>query len=259
MLTIIPPLAHGLKCSAIVLLLILCPTVGAKDLVVGVGNFEPFFIKEGNKGLFLDLTKEIFKLLPQHTVKYTFMPNRRLAAQVANGKIDVACNIFKDSHVKAHLSVPLFRFTDVVVSNKHRNLSIEKVADLKGLRVAAYQGAKELLGGEFKTLMTNNPHYKEQPDQSRTILMVLHDRADVRVGDIFIFLNDLKNLAGQQVTASLDNFTIHRIWPDVYSHMAFKDSALRDDVNNAIKIIKGNGTFDAVYKRYEAHLVTDNP
>ncbi len=99
MFTITPPLAHGLKCSAIILLLILCPTVGAKDLVVGVGNFEPFFIKEGNKGLFLDLTKEIFKLLPQHTVTYSFMPNRRLAAQVSSGKIDVACNIFKDSHV----------------------------------------------------------------------------------------------------------------------------------------------------------------
>ncbi len=257
MLTIIPPLAHGLKFSAIVLLLILCPIVSAKDLVVGVGNFEPFFIKEGNKGLFLDLTKEIFKLLPQHNIEYKFMPNRRLAAQVENGKIDVACNIFKGSHVKAFLSAPLFRFTDVVVSRKPRNLSIEKVADLKGLRVAAYQGAKELLGGEFKTLMTNNPNYKEQPDQSRTILMVLHDRADVRVGDIFIFLNDLKKLAGQEVAVSLDNFTIHRIWPDVYSHMAFKDESLRDDVNNAIKTIKENGTLDAVYKRYEAHLITN--
>jgi len=251
-------MTYRLKCTVIVLLLTLCPPVVAKDLLVGVGNFEPFFIKEGNKGLFLDLTKEIFKLLPQHTIKYTFMPNKRLAAQVASGKIDVACNIFKDANIKAFLSVPLFRFTDVVVSNKRRNLSIEKVADLKGLRVAAYQGAKELLGGEFKTLMTDNPNYKEQPDQSRTILMVLHNRADVRVGDIFIFLNDLKNLSGQEAAASLDNFNIHHIWPDVYSHMAFKDAALRDDVNKAIQTIRDNGTFDAVYKRYEAYLVTDN-
>ncbi len=245
--------------KSFMLLVLLCSVMlasisTAKDLVVGVGTFEPFFIRDGNRGLFLDLTKEIFKLLPKYNVEYKFMPNKRLAAMVASGKIDAACNIFEGSNVSAHLSSPLFRFQDVAITIKHKEIIINNVSDLKGLKVAAYQGATDLLGAEYASIMAGNPWYGEYADQSRSIRMLIAGRSDVRVGDIFIFLNDLNNLRKDGGDLKFEDFNVHRIWDDVFSHMAFKDKIVRDEVNDAIQKIKDNGAFDKVYKKYEKYL-----
>ena len=90
-------LAHFLLIS----LLILSPTLMAKQVLkIGVGNFPPFFIEKENKGIFIEITNEIFKQLPEYTVQYLFMSNNRLLHEINSGKrIDAACNIFLDSEV----------------------------------------------------------------------------------------------------------------------------------------------------------------
>ena len=51
--------------------------VYSEQLIVGIGNFEPFFMKDGS-GPFMELTQEVFELMPQYKVKYIAMPNARL-------------------------------------------------------------------------------------------------------------------------------------------------------------------------------------
>jgi ABC-type amino acid transport substrate-binding protein len=227
--------------------------VGNQEIKIGVGNFPPFFVEEEQQGLFMEITKEIFKQLPDYSVKFIYMSNYRLLHEINSGKrIDVACNIFSDSKVDAFLSSPVFRFTDVAVSKNSAKIELNKVEDLKGVSIAAYQGAKELLGADFKKMAMANPQYSEHSQPKDTTYMMVSGQKDVRVGDINIFLHDLTSKRYKnEAQIDVKNFTIHRLWPDVYSHMAFKDETLRDSVDEIIKELTINGKIEAIYLKYQ--------
>jgi len=240
----------------IVLLLSFHPFLLAKqELRVGVGNFPPFFIEDGEHGLFLDITKEVFKLMPGYDATFTFMSNSKLFREINKGtEIDVACNIFAGSKVDAYLSEPLFRYTDVAVSKKENNFIIKKISDLKGRSISAYQGAIDLLGDEFKKMAQENKRYTENGRPSETTLLVAMGDKDVRVGDVFIFLYDISNNKYKKRGISANDFIVHRLWSDVFTHIAFRDESIRDKANKAILEIQNNGVLEQIYKEYEVYL-----
>ncbi|TPH13329.1 transporter substrate-binding domain-containing protein [Litorilituus lipolyticus] len=223
-----------------------------QELKIGVGNFPPFFVEEDQSGLFLEITEAIFEKLPEYQVKFIFMSNSRLAHEINSGKLlDVACNIFAGSEVKGHLSKPIFRYTDVAVTQKSKNLVIEQVSDLKNLSIAAYQGAKELLGKELDIIAKNNPNYAEYSHPKETTYLLATGKKQVRIGDINIFLYDLTHKQySNGMNIKRNDFTIHRLWPDVYSHMAFKDEALRNTVDKIITELSTAGVFEQIYDKY---------
>ncbi len=223
-----------------------------QDLKVGIGNFAPFLQEKNHQGLFLELTEEIFKQLPSYNVQFIYMSNNRLLHEINSGqRIDVACNIFSNSSAKAFLSSPVFRYTDVAVSKSSSKLKVNRVSDLQGYSIAAYQGAKEMLGDDFKAMALTNPNYSEYSKPDETTYMMVAGEKDIRIGDIHIFLHDLadKRYINEEKIAAKD-FTIHRLWPDVYSHMAFKDEMLRDSVNNVIKELTADGTIESIYRKH---------
>ena len=235
-------------------LLIFSSTLMAKQVLkIGVGNFPPFFIEKDNRGIFIEITNEIFKQLPEYTVQYIFMSNTRLLHEINSGKrIDAACNIFQDSKVNAYLSVPIFRYSDVAISKKSSQLVVNKISDLQGKSIAAYQGAKELLGSEFKEMAIKNPQYSEHPHPKDTTYLMLSDSKDIRVGDINIFWHDLNNKHYKEYAkADVSQFKIHSLWPDVYSHIAFKDPVLKDSVNKVIAELKLNGKIKEIYAKHQ--------
>ena len=238
----------------LVSLLVLSTNSIAQQIIkVGVGNFPPFFIEKGNKGIFIEVVDKIFKQLPEYKVEYLFMSNHRILHEINNGKlIDVACNIFPNSQVKGYLSEPVFRFRDVAISIKSEQLKVNNISDLQRKSIAAYQGATELLGGEFKKMAEANTEYSEHAHPKETTLLMVSGKKDIRIGDINIFRYDLNNKYYNK-NASVDhtNFTIHYLWPYVYSHMAFKDQSLKDAVNKVIKELKLNGSIEKIYSKYE--------
>jgi polar amino acid transport system substrate-binding protein len=235
------------------LLLFSNTSIAHQAIKIGVGNFPPFFIEKGNKGIFIDLIDEIFKQLPEYKVEYIFMSNHRILHEINYGElIDVACNIFPNSHVNVYLSDPVFRFRDVAVSLKSSQLKVNNISDLKGKSIAAYQGATELLGAEFKKMAKENLEYSEYPHPKETTYQMLSGGKDIRIGDINIFRYDLKNkYYNKTINADYTKFTIHYLWPYIYSHMAFKDESLKDSVNKVIRELKLNGTLDKIYTKHK--------
>lgn len=237
-----------------IIIFIMPSTIQAKQpLTIGVGNFPPFFIEKDESGLFLDITKAIFSNLPEYEVSFIFMSNSRLLHEINSGnRIDVACNIFKNSSVEAYLSEPIFRYTDVAISKKSQHLTLNSVSDLQGVSIAAYQGAMDLLGDNFKTMALSNPIYSEHPHPKDTTNLLVSDLTDVRIGDIHIFYHDLKHkFYKDSESGNINNYSVHYLWPDVYSHMAFKDEALRDAVNVEIQKLTQDGTFAKIYQQYK--------
>ncbi|MCJ8319142.1 MAG: transporter substrate-binding domain-containing protein [Colwellia sp.] len=236
----------------LICLLISSTSVMAKQVLkIGVGNFPPFFIEKEQKGIFIEITNEIFKHLPEYSVQYIFMSNNRLLHEINSGKrIDAACNIFADSEVNAYLSEPIFRYRDVAISKKSSGFIVNQISDLQDKSIAAYQGAKDLLGRQFKEMAIKNPNYSEHAHPKETTYLMLSDNKDIRVGDINIFWHDLnRNYFKENKKIDVNNFNIHTLWPDVYSHIAFKDKALKNAVNKIIAELKLNGKIEEIYNK----------
>ncbi|MDM8525507.1 transporter substrate-binding domain-containing protein, partial [Desulfococcaceae bacterium HSG8] len=147
----------------------------------------------------------------------------------------------------------VFRYTDVAVSLKKKNFIIKEVSDLKDKTIAAYQNATDLLGEAFGKMAESNPGYEEFAQPFITTNLVVKDRKDIRIGDIFIFLYDI-NRPLHKGKIRAEEFATHYIFPPVYSYMAFKDKKICEEFNRALKQIKENGTFEAVYRKYERYL-----
>ena len=227
-------------------------TLAKQTLKVGVGNFPPFFIEKEQSGLFIEITEALFSELPEYDISFVFMSNNRLHHEINSGRmIDVACNIFAESNVTAYLSTPIFRYRDVAISRKSDKLVINKIADLQGKSIAAYQGAKDLLGADFKKMTVNNPKYTEYSRPSETTYLFIAGQKELRIGDVNIFWHDLEHKYLTSITkTATEDFTVHRLWPDVYSHMAFKDETIRDAIDKAIKKLTLNGVIKKIHAKY---------
>lgn len=227
---------------------------GDKQLLkVGVGNFAPFFNEAEDSGLFVDITKKIFEQLPQYEVEFVYLSNHRLLKEINRGRnLDVACNIFKSAKVKGYLSIPVFRYSDVAITKTADNIVINDISQLHNLSIGAYQGAADLLGEPFKSIVQNNPDYREYPHPRESTYVLLSGEKKVRVGDIHIFVHDLADARYQtEPSIQMEQFTIHKLWPDVYSHMAFKDESLRNKVNEVIGELNDTGELEKIYARYK--------
>jgi polar amino acid transport system substrate-binding protein len=243
-----------LKHFILISLLVCSATSMAEQILkVGVGNFPPFFIENGKRGIFIEIIDEIFAHFPQYKVEYIFMSNHRIMHEINYGKsIDVACNVFPRSNVSAFLSEPVFRFRDVAVSKKSDLLVVETISDLQGNSIAAYQGATELLGDEFKQMAKANTAYSEHSHPKDTTQLMLSGKKDIRIGDINIFWYDLNNKNySNDARLTHSNFTVHYLWPYVYSRMAFKDQSLQKSVDQVIKELKLNGTISKIYLKHK--------
>mgnify|MGYP000493799310 CR=1 FL=1 len=244
-------------CRLLLLTLLLSSsgTLAKQILKIGVGNFPPFFIEKQQGGVFIEITEALFNELPEYDIEFIFMSNQRLHHEISNGKsIDVACNIFAAAQVNAHLSTPIFRYSDVAVSRKADDLIINQISDLQNHSITAYQGAMDLLGSEFKNMALANSKYSEHPRPSHSSFLLIAGHKDIRIGDINIFLYDLadkdQKIESQRKTR---DYTIHYLWSDVYSHIAFKDEAIRNAINKAIVKLTNNGAIQKIYKKFEFH------
>ena len=233
-----------------VILATLAPISPAKDLRVGVGNFEPFFVERDQSGLFMELTKAVFQQMPQYKTTYIFMSNKRLMYSIVQGKLDVACNIFTAASSNIYLSTPMYRFSDVAISLKKNNFKINSVADLARRSIVAYQGATDLLGNQFQAMARSNDQYLEHKSPSTTTFYLVRERKEVRIGDINIFYHDISQ-PKYRGKVSIADFSIHRLWPAVYSFMATNDKVLQHEINRAIKTIKSNGQYEGIYHKYK--------
>lgn len=247
-------LSQFLRCTLVLLWGVCTLGAQARELQIGVGNFPPYFDAQGNTGLFNELIKETFALMPQHQVKRMRpMSNYRLVAELNNGRVDGSANIFSDANIKGCRSEPIFRYSDVAAVRKDRQYSIYKLADLKGKKIVTYQGATTFLGTPFQEIVSDAPGaYLEMSQPMEQAFQVASGKFDVSVGDLYIFLHSIKNQGNGRYAA--DQFDIHHLFPDIYSHMAFTDPKLCEEFNVALRTLKKSGKYEAVYARYLKNL-----
>ncbi|MFC1674215.1 substrate-binding periplasmic protein [Pseudomonadota bacterium] len=237
-----------ISCCIAVLVLCFSNASSATTVTIGMGNYEPYYIADGETGIFTDLLAAVFRHLPGHEPKFLFgRPNKRLWQEFKQGRIDGVANLPSNEDLGGCVTDPVFQFHDVAITKVEADLAIESVSDLAGLRVVAFQGAKEFLGDEYSKF-TNFKEYTEIAQQELQSSMLFGGRADVSVGDMFLFLYSLKSIEHWKVAPA--DFKFHPIFPKLTTSMGFMEVGMCSQFNDALKKVRQSGEYDEIYRSY---------
>lgn len=230
------------------LLFLLCEVVvfsraSAADLVVGVGLPKPPFILTDNQsGAEIEVVKRSFELAGVKAQIKSF-PQRRLMYEFNNKRIDATITVKEST---AYLSDPYITYTNVAISKNTKKISIKSIANLGSYRVASFQNALHFLGPIYSRTLEKNSSYKEFPNQSDQIALLLSDRVDVVIMErnIFAYLIGLKGLNPHE-------FLEHRIFDENHYRVAFNTDEARNLFNKGLHQLKKSGEYQRIFKKYK--------
>lgn len=231
-----------------------------KPLVVGFSFNKPPYTLVG-QGEVVDpfapgsrpygIEPDLFKAALAHTGKTFIFHSEtlsRIALDVSNGSIDAAIIAMNQPRQPGvYYSNVFLAFENVIVTRRSANLKIEKLADMKGRSVSAWQGASTQHNAEyFESLVKDNPNYFESTDQSSQYQMFAEHHVDALLIDKHIFL------WYQRRDPRREEVVFHTALPRNPACMAFRDPLLRDAFNEGLERIAASGEREKIFEKYLA-------
>ncbi|MBF0205395.1 MAG: transporter substrate-binding domain-containing protein [Oligoflexia bacterium] len=231
-----------------------CSYAGEIKITFGLA-LPPYVISESNSGLEYDIIKESLAV-KGHIMKPEYVPLARIpivlkkrtsdGAATTNPSLDLKGIFFSEAHVV---------YQNVAISLKKHNLVVNRTADLSNKNVIAFQNATMYLGQEFAEVIKKASSYQEIADQEKQVLSLFSDRNIVVISDINIFkfykIKVAKN--NPKIDTNIET-TIAEIFPQTHYQVAFINEKIRDDFNFGLDVIKKNGRYQEIVKKYiEAH------
>jgi polar amino acid transport system substrate-binding protein len=245
-------LMHVLRCIAVcggLAFAAIGHAAAPREVHIGMGLAKPPYIMEsGDGGIDYEIANQAFAAAGYKMVALQF-PQARGLALFRAGQLDGLLSIDRGIGGNDFFSEPYVTYQNVAITLASRNIRLTRIEDLAKYSVAAFQNANAVLGETFKLLATSHPQYKEYAQQIQQDKMLFSGRVDVVIGDRLIFLYYSKRLdpaidTDQQVV-------FHAIFPPNPRLAVFHDREIRDKFNTGLKIIKHNGTYDAILKKYQ--------
>ena len=234
----------------VVVLSILSAPAAAKEVTVAVGlSLPPYVIQESNAGMELDVVSQALADAG-HTIKPLYLPFARVPVAMQDGSADAAITVSESSGIKAAFSDSHITYQNFAISLSKNALKIGKIEDLGAYSIAAFQNAKLYLGDKYKAMADANKRHNELSQQVKQNLLLYSGRADVVVGDrnIFKYYNKYAKNEGADIAQEV---TYHEVFPPTPYKVAFKDQAIRDSFNAALKKMRADGRYDAIMQKYK--------
>ncbi|RZI44040.1 transporter substrate-binding domain-containing protein [Herbaspirillum sp. HC18] len=235
-----------------VLLPVLLPLAHAAPLPeaqIGIGLTKPPYIMgPGKTGIEYDIADKALEAGGYHMVAQHLPPARALALLRA-GKLDGMLTVDEGIGGTSYFSDTYMYYQNVATTLTSRNIRLRNINDLEAYSVAAFQNASLILGPEFNALAARHLDYKEHPQQITQNRLLYAGRVDVVIGDKLIF-----RYLSRQVESGIDSNTpvsFQAIFPPSARKAVFRDAALRDAFNRGLKIIRQNGEYAAIMKKYQ--------
>jgi polar amino acid transport system substrate-binding protein len=216
------------------------------DILAGLPK-PPFIIEKNGAGLQLDLIREAF-ISVNHKVNFTHLPLGRSVSGFKRFNADgIATLPANYEHPSIFVSKPYITYQNVAVSLTDDNLSIDKIVDLSGKSVVAFQNAKKFLGDDYNASISLSTNYREIAAQTQQIEMLFSHRTEVIILDINIFKYFVKSHVGGRYNQS---YTIHPIFGERGYAAGFSTEQHRDMFDQGITLIKEQGVYQLVLDRY---------
>lgn len=227
---------------------ILVNVTSAKEVKIAVGlALPPYFMKNKNKGMEMDIIKEALKT-QNHTLKVSFVPFSRINNSLKKKKIDCVSPILERSGIKAYYSKSHVTYQNFAISLSKNNIKVNSINDLKDKKIVAFQNASVYLGDKYKKVVSGNKKYKEKAKQLLQAKLLYNQRTDVVISDINIF-KFFSNKLDNKIKKNM-KITYHPIFKKTNYQVAFNDEKLKDQFNKGLKIIKNNGIYKNIIEKY---------
>lgn len=227
-------------------------------LRIGFGQERPPFIfKNQIDGLEIELIGAIVKNM-KYTVVPSFLPNARAYNALKNKSIDIYTIATQNLADQFYLSDTYMSFDNVLISKGDNPQKILQLEDLRGKRLAAFQGA-DFLVKDIADIKDELSLYIETPRQSIQIQLLYKGRVDFLFSEKKVFEYNLKQAIASGELAPLGRgYKIHRVVPPTLYSAAFNDPLLRDEFNAALRRLKKDGTYTKIMSKYDKGFKLQN-
>lgn len=233
-----------------------CPAQ-AREVSVVIGfSLSPYVIPGEQRGMEYDIVKEALAL-EGHTMLAQYVPLGRVPKVMEMGRADAAFTQRIDTAVGAYLSEVYIVYRNYAITLASRDIKIDRLEDLAGKSILAFQNASSYLGPAYKAVVQKNSTYREEAKQISQPILLFLGRVDVVVADRNIF-NWFSH--DPEVTAKVDTsqaIRYHAIFPPTEYRVAFRDQDLRDAFNRGLAKLRSSGEYGRIVARYSPLMVEE--
>ncbi|MGY3945244.1 substrate-binding periplasmic protein [Aeromonas tecta] len=236
----------------LLLLLHMGPLI-AEPLRVGVSfAIPPYVIAQEGRGIELDLLREAFAG-SGYEPQFKYLPLERTFRMLEEGKLDAIINVKPGMLNHAYLSQSVLTFHNRIFTIN--NPPILRMADLQGLRVSAFQRARQILGNEFTSMADHNPRYEEVARQEGQVQKLLLGRTDAVILEQRVFyyylaeqIEDEQN-AGRYAPAQIRQ---SELFAPTHYHFAFRQATQQRWFDRQLTRMKQDGRYERIFAAYGA-------
>lgn len=224
----------------------------SEEITLGLRTVPPYVMQDAS-GKLSGIEYEIIVAalaIKKHTAKVEIFPLARVVESSKAGSIMAAAPLLPSHNTGRFLSDVYLTYNNIALGMKSKNLKVDKIADLKGKAVVAFQRATVVLGTDFETAMAGNSRYQEEGNQAVQIKMLFSDRVDFAIGEARI----LKYFISDPATGVDSKLPVveYKIFPPTDYRVAFLNQKHMTDFNEGLAAIKANGTYDKILAKYSS-------
>jgi polar amino acid transport system substrate-binding protein len=220
----------------------------AQQLQLLVGMEKPPYIQvQSQTGYELDLLKAVVKRMGFDS-QFIHVPNGRLLTLFNDGQADLV-SLQRGTPAGLYATQPYISYQNILIVRQDLHKDILSLSDLVGLRVMAFQNARQFLPPDYAEAITRTSSYLEVVEQHQLPALLLKNRVDVLVMDRNIFLHYYRK------TAPSDNsLKILSFFQSNHYHMLARTPEVAERFNKALAEIKQSELFSQLQLKYFAEL-----
>jgi polar amino acid transport system substrate-binding protein len=226
-------------------------SLGAKSeelvLVAGLAK-PPYVIPEQNAGFEIELMRGVLATLGCE-ILVLYVPYGRTYETMQQVQADIGLTLSERSGVEnGILSLPYVTYQNVAVSLLEKSIKLDRLEELQGFTVVAFQNANKVLGSAFAAAVKKSPLYIELPEQRRQVELLLSGKVEVAVMDINIFKYFAMSISG---TSQLGKMKVHSLFPSIQYRAAISDPVLRKAFNQALSEYVNSAEYGKLLAKYD--------
>lgn len=243
---------------------VFCMSASTEDVKIGFGTqlppyvirqsdsmyesqLSPYPVPQEDTGMELEIIKAALKSKAYNLVP-VYMTLANVEEDITKNQISGFCPCneslkIKDEELK--FSNSHITYHNMAITSKKSKFKINRIADLAGKKVYAFQNAKIYLGDEFRKMAESNPNYQEIPLRGKHIAIASNEADSVIIMDKNIFSYYITRYSRLGLK-SLEDFNYHNIFPKSKYKVGFFDEKIRNDFNEGLELIKNNGEYDRI-------------
>jgi polar amino acid transport system substrate-binding protein len=223
-------------------------TVQAQQLQLLVGVEKPPYIKiETKSGYELELLTAVAKRMGFDS-QFIHVPNGRLLPLFTAGQADMV-SLQRTSPAGFFATQPYISYQNILIVRQDLQKDILSLDDLAGLRVMAFQNARQFLPPDYAMAISKASSYLEVVDQGQLPALLLKNRVDVLVMDRNIFWHYYRQTAPDDSSLKILSF----FQPNHY-HMLARTPEVAERFNKALMEVKQSEFFSQLQLKYFAEL-----